>query len=402
MELKQITKYKDKYCTDFVISQILALKKYFNINSSNRIFYLERWNDRSYFLCKNRIFVIGFEFKGEYPYQIEIESAYVITLDKKEIANFETIKADDTTPKFRMFKGQKIDETKSIYTENDFSTWYNSLCSITNFVNVPHYQLIEFLQKYNQNTFKTKRYSYYVKRDNDRTMAFYVYAKDLITNAEFKIYHNFSLKTKIPCYTRDLAIKVLKGSLSEFQIRQAKKSFIEFCKQESLELKTTNYYALELVKQTIQPIEIDNGWFIAKPFAGEFEFNNIWIDDELGYDKKPYFVISDSSNPSKIQKIAVLDFLKPQYKSTDYYINGYMKRNHWELDRETLNKLTLFLQKPFDKTLLKIYTDLGHDICVDGIKTNWQWLISEYNENTGWKYEKLSLDLPMPDYNKLN
>ena len=59
-----------------------------------------------------------------------------------------------------MFKGQKIDETKSIYTENDFSTWYNSLCSITNIVNVPHYQLIEFLQKYNQNAFKTKRYSY--------------------------------------------------------------------------------------------------------------------------------------------------------------------------------------------------------------------------------------------------
>ena len=52
-------------------------------------------------------------------------------------------------------------------------------------------------------------------------------------------------------------------------------------------------------------------------------------------------------------------------------------------------------------TNLKIYTDLGHDICVDGIKTNWQWLISEYNENTGWKYEKLSLDLPMPDYNKV-
>ena len=182
-----------------------------------------------------------------------------------------------------------------------------------------------------------------------------------------------------------------------------------FMKETCQKLKTVNFYALEFVKQCIQPIEKDRGWAVNKPFAGDFEFTNIWIDDYLAYDKKPYFVITEGDNEWLSQRACAIDFFKPEYKAVQPYISGYYKRIHWNMDKETLEKLTAFLKAPFDykKTFwYKRAKKTGDTQTVKNLKeleykTNWQWLLAEFNENFMNREEELPLDLPMPDYTKL-
>ncbi len=63
--------------------------------------------------------------------------------------------------------------------------------------------------------------------------------------------------------------------------------------------------------------------------------------------------------------------------------------------------LTNFLSEPFDSKKTAWYKKTGKDVRFDDIKTNWQWLILEYNDNTGCNYEELPLDLPQPDFMQL-
>ena len=79
-----------------------------------------------------------------------------------------------------------------------------------------------------------------------------------------------------------------------------------------------------------------------------------------------------------------------------------MKRNHWDIDRTTLERLVKFLKAPYGSSKLTKITSSNKDY--GNGKTNWQRLIELYNENTAQynkKYEKLPLDLPLPDYTKL-
>ena len=120
----------------------------------------------------------------------------------------------------------------------------------------------------------------------------------------------------------------------------------------------------------------------------------------MGYDKKPYFLLTDGDRGMiDSTKIAAFDFFKPEYKSTGIYVSGSVKRNHWNVDFETLKRLTEFLKKPYDCTKEIMYKN--KIIFNNEGKTNWQVLIELYNYNTGYDYEEIPLDLPVPDYTKL-
>ena len=79
------------------------------------------------------------------------------------------------------------------------------------------------------------------------------------------------------------------------------------------------------------------------------------------------------------------------------------------MDKETLEKLTAFLKAPFDykKTFwYKRAKKTGDTQTVKNLKeleykTNWPWLLAEFNEIFMNREEELPLDLPMPDYTKL-
>ena len=416
MRFKDRLKYKDKYCTELVIKQIETVKKYFGISNSKRVYALDRWCRREYFLCDNKVFVICFNYKGDvYPYIPIIESAYVITLEDENVINFETIVPDDTTPKRTMhWQCIEVDCTNKLYTKEDFLTWLDSPCRITEKVNVTYRQVIKFFHNYKKDTFNQGRYLFYVKRDKDYIWTYFLYAYDLKTKAELKVYVDDYRNTDLPENLNEIYVKDLSGKLSDYQILQCKKAFFEYCRQDCLQLKAPNFYALELLKQCIQPIEIDKGWCIRRPFAGTFEFQNIWIDDFLIFDKKPYFVLTEGDNEWLSTRACAIDFFKPEYKSKEPYINGYYKSNFWELDKETITRLVEFLKAPYDyknewcykraekENNMENLLDIEKRMKACGYKTNWQKLIDEYNANHyGRQENELSMDLPIPDYTKL-
>ena len=383
MKLKDIKEHKDKYCIKFTTEKICLIKKYFKINPNTRVFTFYRWCSREYFLCGNTVFIVNFDMNKDTK-ELTISSVYTAIFTKENI-DFKSIIPD-----------------KERYTIEDFLIWLDSPCTTTEMVDIPFKDAIKFLQNYRKNTFKTEDYLYYVKRDNDYTWTDNFYAYDLKHHAEMKLYINPYLQTFLPDGIKDIFVEDLSGKLSKAQLLKCKKDFLEFQKKINTDLKVENYYVLELVKQCIQPIEKEQGWFVAKPFAGDFEFQNLWIDDVLMYgNNRPYFVITEKSNAWKSKKVAVIDFKNAEYITKKYYVSGYYKRKHWELEKDTLKRLSDFLNEPFDYKKTVWHKKTGNDVIYSDIKTNWQWLISEYNDNTGCNYEKLTLDLPMPDYTKL-
>ncbi len=412
MKLEDLKQHKDKYCTKYTIEKINLIKKYFKIKSNKRVFAFYIWCRREYFLCDNKVYIVCFDWKNN---NIAFESLYVATLKNGNVINFETIIPDDTTPKTKIYWDCiEVDCKNKLYTKEEFLTWLNSPCTTTEMVDVTYKQAIKFLQNYKKDTFKTDNYLFYIKRDKDYTWADNFYAYDIKNQAEMKLYFNSYIDTFLPVKSKDIFVEDLSGKLSEFQLRKCKKEFMTFMKEICPELNIENFYALEFVKQCIQPIEKDRGWGVRKPFIGNFEFQNIWIDDFKIYDMKPYFVITEGNNEWLSTKACAIDFLKPEYKSKEPYINGYYKRNHWELDDRTIKRLVEFLKAPFDYK-----KDIGYLIAKkkqsaeklkkiqdnwknSEIKTNWQWLISEYNANLSDGDEELPLDLAMPDYTLLN
>lgn len=146
-----------------------------------------------------------------------------------------------------------------------------------------------------------------------------------------------------------------------------------------------------MIKQCIQPIETYKGWRIRKPFAGTFEFQNIWIDDDLLFDNKPYFVLTEGNNEWLSARACAIDFFKPEYKSRGPYISEYYKSNFWKMDKDTITRLVEFLKAPYDYKKEWVYikktkennvevTDNKQQQSINcEYKTNWQHIISEYN-----------------------
>jgi hypothetical protein len=382
MRLKDLKKYKDEYCVKYVLAEIDCLKKFCKIKRNARVYYLDQWQYQPYFLYGNTIYVADFDYKDKKGLQPKLKSLYSIKLDK----NFEFTKI--------------ITDPENKYTIEDFKLWYESPVQVNEFVNVSNKKAIEFLQQYNKNTFKAGRYLFYIKRDNDTTWSFFIYAKDLKLNVEVKIYvENFHDYKKV-------FVDTLTNKLSKYQQYNIKKAFISYYNDTCKELNAPNYYAIEFVKQCIQPTAMVKGWFVRPVFLGDFEFENIFVDDFLSYDKKPYFIIANGTKiNAEITRVAALDFFTPSYKSTDIYVAGVYKRLHWDLDKDTIEKLIKFLNQPFDFTKTRMYQrnkDKFNDNEIDfDCETNWQWLISEFNANCCQDSEELPLDLPMPDYTKL-
>ena len=302
MKLEELKKHKDKYCTEFTAKQIGLIKKYFKIKPNKRVFTFYRWCGREYFLCGNTAYIatFGVDDKKELVFNSLYSATLTKEIDLQEIISDNNIKS---------------------YTKEDFIDWLNSPCTTTEMVDIPFKEAIKFLQRYKKSTFKTDNYLYYIKRDNDYTWTDNFYAYNLKHNSELKLYIKPYLQTFLPDGIKDIFIEDLSGKLSKAQILECKKDFLAFQKKINPDLKVENYYALEFVKQCVQPIEKDQGWFVSKPFAGDFEFQNIWIDDVLMYgNNRPYFIITEKSNAWQSKKVAVIDFKKAEYITTEYYV----------------------------------------------------------------------------------
>lgn len=370
--LDRIKNWKDTMYVEQALSWLEQIRAVIDVGKDKIIYTLDGWNKWNYFLYDNKIIVADIS----YPEGIKEESSiYSITL----LCDFPQSEKD--------VKLEILKEGTEKYSLDEFFLWLAEPCQITEMVDVPYSDVISFLRNYKTDTFKTDRYCFYSKRDKDYSLSFNIYAKDLKLNTDLKIYVEMGLPltTVFPENMKDVIIDDSSGKLSKYQISQCRNDFMRFIQQECTELQVNNFFALELVKQTIQPVEQDWGLFISQVFnRNETKFAEIFVDDFPVFDGKPYFVLADSYQ--NMTKIAVIDFFKPEYKTTGIYKNKHNKYKFWQLNEQEVNALIKFLQSPYK----------------DNEYTNWQYLIHRYNDNTGEIHsEVLQLDVQMPDYSKL-
>lgn len=314
-----------------------------------------------------------------------------------------------------------IANKENIFSIEKFLFWIDEPCDITYEIDVPYYKIIKFLKNYTKETFKTKRYLFYSKRDDDYSLINNIYAYDLKKHAEMKLYtftDQFDNDGKClpPQKLRDIVIEDLSGKLSGYQLRQCKKEFIKLANKENLQFNVNNYWVMELVKLAIQPVLVLHEWSIHRCFCKPKLFGNIWVYDFPKAGEEPSFMLMDNY----FTKVAVLSFLTPSYLIQGIYKRGMAKAKIWQLNKQEIQELISFLQAPSNQTKensLDRYS-IGYKKYV---KTNWQQLIFEYNHNSaGWGWgntgfdippekdtdrdsdiEVLPFDLPIPNYTKL-
>ncbi len=385
-----------------------------NIPTKDDIYFLGYSKGLNCFLYKDKVIISAHNCEKEKNNNFIVDSMtisglYVITLLKEyphtsEDIIFETIKQGDYT-----------------YNVEDFLNWIDMPSSINIDIDLPYYKIIKFLQKFDKTTFQTKNFLFYSQKDDDFCYTLNFYARDLKNNAELKLYipdkfiHNDCGEwINIPPENiRNILAVDLSGKLSKYQIRQCKKDFLKFANGYCEELKTKNFYALELVKQTILPVLYDRGWAICRIFAGDDKFTNIWVSDFMLNDEEPYFIITDNSFSWCATKAATINIKNPKYHKKGIYKQGLTKFKGWKLDEQYIKELMEYFKSPINE---KVYTS-SQDVYKKYIKTKWQQLIYYYNYNTAGcnidengciipEYgepvaEPLQLDLPIPDYTKL-
>ena len=425
-QLDKIRKSKDTYLTKYVFKQMEMIKTILNIPKNSRIYFLYYSRGLDCFLFKNKIIISNWscerdEHKNHIVDSMKVTDLYVITLLKEypktnEDIIFETIK-----------QGEKQ------YTIDNFLNWIDMPSIINGEIDLPYYKIIKFLQGYNKTTFKTDNYLFYSKKDDEYCYTLNIYAKDLRNNAELKLYiPDKNIETDCgewitipPQNMRDVFAVDLSGKLSKYQIRQCKKEFLKCANEYCNDLGTKNFYGLELVKQTIQPVWYESGWAVARVFSNDDKSLNIWVGDFMLKDEKPYFMITNPFFSWETTKIAVIDMNAPTYhkmrikkignqKIYKQGIEGIVKFKNWELDEEYIKKLMDFLKSPSNEVEKMQYNKEFAEIYSKYVKTNWQHLIFEYNHNTfDWAWDgnydvppdktkgQIPFDLPIPDYTKL-
>ena len=409
--LKTIKETKNTYknFAEYISKAIDLLKKTVEIN--NTVYFLGDKRGYNYFLNNNSIYVV------DLGYQLSNNSKIII--ETKTINALYVVKLLEEYPKSESdVEFKTIIENEKEYNVQNFLNWVTSPCDITVEIDLPFYRIIKFLNGYTKETFQTKRYIFYSKYDNDYSWIMNFYAYNKKTHAEMKLYvddcwNENRSKYMPPKILNDITLEVLSGNVSPYQKHQCKLEFLKCCNDYfKNEISNCNYWLMELVKLTIQPVEKDCGWAIHRVFSrNNTPFDNIWVDDFPEKNEEPYFFITDNAYAWKTTKVAALNFKSATYRSAGFYKQGKIKFKNWELDKDYLKNLVDFLKSSvvLSETERKYYGNW--------VKTNWQKLIFEYNHNTaGWEnknlapekdsdrladFEALPFDLPVPDYTKI-
>ena len=424
MKLKIIKgKSGNKSFTESVNKTIQLIKSTVGL-TDNAPFYLLSWyRFRQIYLSHNTIYIASIKF--EYT---KDNTPILETLRLSELYSIKLLKEYPKSIDDIEFKVINHEDNKYCFTPEQFLNWIDEPSDINTEVDMPYYEAVKFFNKYSNETFRTERYLFYPKPDNDSNFITNIYAYDLKYNAEMKLYTTDrwkqlnSKRELIPPETVfDIAVDDLSDKLSTYQKRQCKKAFLKFANEYNPKYKVKNYWLIEFVKLAVQPVEILHEWSIHRIFAGKDDnnkpkkFTNIWVPDFLDKDEEPYFFLTDSPYTWETTKVASINFKSASYHfNSDIYKQNNVKFKNWKLDEKYIKELMAFLKSPADIKDSRRYYDKY-------VKTNWQQLIFEYNSNTaGWGWgdtgfdippeqdknrtsdiEALPFDLPIPDYTKL-
>lgn len=399
-----------------------SLKKKCGLESGT-VFFLGHYKFREIFLINGTIYIssISRELdsdKSPINSTMDLCELYKITLKKDYPKNLDDISFDTIIQRSKKYK----------FSPQEFLKWINEPSEVTENIDNPYYEVIKYLNSYSKNLFKTDGYLFYPKADGDSNFITNLYAYDINNQLEMKIYipdkweEIKDIWTLVaPSTVKDIVIDDLGQNVSNYQKLKCKKEFLKLANEIHPYFKTKNFWVMELLKQTIQPVDILHEWSCHRCFCDVDFYGAIWVHDFLNKNEEPYFFITDSPYLQDTTKIAVLNFKNPKYHYRGIFKKDNVKRNGWELSEKEINELIEFLNKPSD-TKNEYCGGILESVYKKYVKkygnTNWQKLIFEYNHNTagwGWgdngfdippeedktQYEALPFNLAIPDYTKL-
>ncbi len=387
MKLKTIkSKGGNSEYNELISKTIELIKAEFEINLRyHNLFFLCWYNSAMVFLYQNTVVIAAVEYEIDIKSKPRYDTAYL-----SELYTIKLLKDYPKTKEDIEFKTVLNKSGVHWFKPEIFLNWIDEPSEITEVIDNPYYEVIRYLQHYNKNTFSDSKYLFYPKADGDSNFILNLYAYDKKTKTEVKIYipdiWNDTEKAYIPpVRPQDIAID---GSISNYQKLQIKKAFIKLANEQNEYFNVKNFWALELLKLTIQPVDILHEWSCHRCFSGNSKFNNIWVYDCPKANEEPYFFITDSPWIQDTAKIAVLNFKNPTYHSKGIYKSGNVKRKGWVLDETYIKELMEFLNSPSDRTD-------SYNGYKKYVKTNWQQLIFEYNHNTaGWGWSETGFNIP--------
>lgn len=399
MKLKTIKgKQGDTTYTKYVFKALDLIKNKCQIPQSAVMFFLGYFHFGQVFLCNGSIYVAKTSMEHTEKREPILETMTLTELYEVCINKFE----------IKTVLGNK---TLSSETLTD---WLKQPCDLNYEIDNTYSEVIKYLNNYTKKSFRTDRYLFYSKRDNDYNFINNIYAYDIKNQIEIKLYipDNWSDKEQkyiSPTRLKDIVVDDLGLNISDYQKQQFKKAFLKLANEENQYFKTKNYWVIELIKLSIQPVLVLHEWSCHRCFTKPKLFGHIWVYDFPAVDEEPSFFITDEH----FTKVAVLKFKKPEYLFKGIYKREMAKAKGWKLKENEIKELLEFLQSPSDRA-----EENGTGRYYQGynkyVKTNWQQLIFEYNHNTAYwnidepimgkvegKIEQLPFDLPIPDYTEL-
>ena len=419
MKLKTIKeKSCDKNYTKYAFKTSNLIKSECKILQSATMFFLGYFYFGQIFLCNGKIYISNTEF--EYDKNREPIADTMTLTELNEIVLLKDYPKIENDIKIKTIIATNNSSLTDIV--DNFLNWIDEPCDLNEEIDNPYWEVIKFLNDYTQETFKTERYKFYSKKDDDYNFINNIYAYDLKNNIEMKLYTPLESekidgewKWITPKKALDVAVDDLGKNISNYQKLQCKKIFLKLANEINSYFKVKNYWVMELVKLAIQPVLVLYEWSCHRCFCKPKLFGHIWVYDFPSVDEEPSFFITDKH----FTKVAVLKFKKPEYLFKGIYKRNLAKAKGWELNEKEIKELIEFLQSPSNRG-----ADYGSGAFYNGyrkyVKTNWQQLIFEYNHNTAYwdcddngefndpiigkiedEIEQLPFDLPMPNYMKL-
>jgi len=414
MFLKTIKSHK---CNDEFVKRIFKskelIKEKVGIDKAETMFYIGYFYFGEIFLHNKKLYIFSTNF--------EYDSQKKIIIDKISLAELYEITLLKDYPKTVDDIECKtiLSKKNSKFNIDNFLFWIDEPCTITEEIHNPFYEVLQYLNNYSKETFKTKRYLFYSKPDDDYHWVINIYAYDIKNNTEIKLYvagpwSKEKQRHIEPLNLQEIAVDKLDGRFSTYQIRDCKKAFLKLINEENATFKKKNFWVMELIKQAIQPTAITHIWSVHKCF-GKIDFwGYFFIQDNLAPNEEPYFFITDRN----FTKVAMLKFKQAEYFKQDIYVKGINKAKQWILSEKEIEELIEFFNKPSNRLGQNLYYGYFDKY----VKTNWQQLLFEYNQNTaGWGWgetgfkippekdtnreidaEALPFDLPIPDYRQLH
>ena len=180
--LKTIKETKNTYknFAEYISKAIDLLKRTVEINYT--VYFLGYKRGYNYFLNNNTVYVVNLDYQIDNNSKIIIETTTIKSLYAVKLLTRYPEKKSD-------IEFKKIIEDEERYTAEKFLNWVTSPCDITVEINFPFWKvIIDILNGYTKETFQTKHYIFYSKRDDDYSGIINFYVFDKKTHAEMKLY----------------------------------------------------------------------------------------------------------------------------------------------------------------------------------------------------------------------